>query len=171
MSRREWVLGSLVLAGLAIPACVGSRSDKGATSERVTLPQLSAPARGAVERLTMGGTIERIDRETEAGRVVYDVEANVAGKHVEYVVADADGAVLGTETQIDWTELPAEVRAAAEKHFGTANDLTAMKGVENGKTTYEIAGTRGGLPHEATFDPFGKLEQEGEEGDESPEDD
>ena len=116
----------------------------GCAAKRVSLAQMSAPARATVEKVTAGGKVYQIDRERERGKVVYDVEATVGGKHVEFLIADADGAVLGTENEIEFRELPEPVRAAAEKYFGTAAGLKAMKGVEYGETHYEIEGLKGG---------------------------
>jgi len=124
--------------------------------ERVLLSQLSEPARATVERVTAGGKIEQMTREIERGKKVYDVEATVDGKHLEFLIADEDGAVLGTEVPISYTDLPEAVRAAAEKFFGAATGLTAMKGVEFAETTYEIEGPKDGKTVEATFDPEGK---------------
>ena len=64
--------------------------------------------------------------------------------------------MLGTEVPIEYSELPAAVRAAAEKYFGRATGLKAMKGVEYGETSYEIEGKKNGKTVEVTFDPMGK---------------
>ncbi len=122
----------------------------------VTLEQLSEPARTSVEKVTAGGKIEQMTREVERGKTVYNVEAEVDGKHLEFLIADADGAVLGTEVPIAYSELPEAVSASAEKFFGTGTGLKAMKGVEFGETTYEIEGPQNGKTVEATFDPEGK---------------
>ncbi len=123
---------------------------------RVSLAQLSETARATVEKVTAGGKIGQMTREFERGMTVYDVEADVNGKHVEFLIADADGAVLGTEVPIKYDELPEAVRTAAEKYFGSASGLKAMKGVEFGETTYEIEGQNNGKIVEVTFDPAGK---------------
>ena len=142
-----------------MPAVAAAGLAAGCTStkeQRVSLAQMSAPARTTVEKETAGGKIDQIDKEVEKGKVVYDVEATVGGKHVEFLIADADGAVLGTETEIEFNQLPEPVRAAAEKYFGTSAGLKAMKGVEYGQTHYEIEGPKGGKTVEVTFDPAGK---------------
>jgi len=150
---------AVALAGLA----AGCASDKpaGAQKEtRVTLPELSAPARATTERVTAGGKVDQITREVERAKTVYDVEATVGGKHLEFLIADADGTVLGTEVPIPVDELPEAVRAAAEKYFGGLAGLKAMKGVEYGETSYEIEGPKGGKTVEVTFDPAGNRQTE-----------
>ena len=62
--------------------------------KEVELSDLSDTARATVNREIGAGTIESILKEVEKGRWIYDVEATVGGKHVEYTIAQADGAVL-----------------------------------------------------------------------------
>jgi len=138
---------------LVMVGCVSCQSTK---ETRVSLLDLSPAARATLEKVTAGGTIEKIDREIERGRVVYDAEASVGGKHVEYLIAESDGEVLGTETEIPFSQLPESVRVAAEKYFGTSTGLKAMKGVEYGETHFEIEAARNGKTTEMTFDPLGK---------------
>ena len=139
------------LTGLAVGCASASKKEKD-----VSVTELSQPARAAVEKVTAGGQVDKLTREVEKGKVVYDVEATVGGKHVEFLIADADGAVLGTEVPVDFSELPEPVRAAAEKYFGGTTGLKAMKGVEYGETHYELEGPRNGKTVEVTFDPAGK---------------
>ena len=148
---------SMLAAGLAgfVTGCATNKEEK-AKEQRVTVAQMSAPARATVEKMTAGGKVDQVDKEVERGKVVYDVEATVGGKHLEYLIADADGAVLGTEVSIPYGEAPEAVRAAAEKYFDSTNGLTVMKGVEYGETHYEIEGLKNGKKVEATFDPSGK---------------
>ena len=155
---RPLIIASLIALGMAVCAvgCASNKSAGAAGEQRVTIAQLSPPARATVEKMTAGGSVDQIDREFERGKVVYDVEATVAGKHVEYLIAHSDGEVLGTEVSIDYNELPAAVRTAAEKYFRTSIGLKAMKGVEYGETHYEVEGPKNGKTVEATFDPQGK---------------
>ena len=122
------------LAGIA-PGCASTKSAHAAKEERVTVAQLSPPARASVEKLTAGGTVDQSDKEIERGKVVYDVEATLRGEHVEFLIADSNGEVLGTETPIDFAALPDPVRAAAEKYFGGHAGLKAMKAWSTARST------------------------------------
>ena len=156
----QFVLVPLLALGVSLLAigCQTSKASKAEPKEkRVTVEQLSAPARATVDKVTAGGHVDQIDKEVERGKVVYDIEATVNGKHTEFLIADADGAVLGTENQIELAELPESVRAAAGKYFGGATGLKAMKGLEYGETHYEIEGLKNGKKVEVTFDPDGKI--------------
>lgn len=123
---------------------------------RVTLDQLSPQARATVGREIKGGQVEKATAETERGREVYDVEANVDGKHMEFLIAKDTGEVLGREAPTPYSALPAGARAAAERHFGTSEGLTAMKCQEFGQTSYEIEGMKGGKKSEIQVDESGK---------------
>jgi uncharacterized membrane protein YkoI len=122
----------------------------------VTLAQVSGPARATINKETAGGQVDKITKEVERGKSVYDVEATVGGKHMEYLVADPNGELLGTEVPIELSQAPQPVRVAAEKYFGTSSGLTVMKGVEYGETHYEVEGPKNGKKVEVTFDPEGK---------------
>jgi uncharacterized membrane protein YkoI len=155
---KQTMIKSVLVAGLAglAAGCATNAGSSQAKEQRVTVSELSVPARATVEKMTAGGKVDQIDKEVERGKVVYDVEATVAGKHVEYLIADVDGAVLGTEVSIEYSELPEPVRLAAEKYFDSKSGLKAMKGIEYGETHYEIEGPKNGKTVEATFDPAGR---------------
>lgn len=151
--------GAIVVA-LAMVGCYSQQKDKSSSSEEtpIAADQMSAPAHATLVKMVAGGRVEKVTKETEHGVQVYDVEATVNGQHVEYLIADADGKVLGTEFPIAFSELPEPVRMAAEKYFGTTQGLSAMKGEEYGQVQYEVEGMKDGKRAEVTFDPTGKAE-------------
>ena len=130
-----------------------------AKETEVALTAVSAPARATIEKEIAGGHVDKITRETERGKIVYDVEATVGSKHMEYLVAEVNGELLGTEVPVEFSSLPQPVQEAAQRHFGTTAGLIAMKGVEYGETQYEIEGMKNGKKVEVTFDPTGKQEK------------
>src|SRR5690349_10749358 len=93
----------VTLVGLAT-GC--SSLKRGGGEQDVTLEQMSAPARATISKEIAGGHVDKITKEVERGKTVYDVEATVNGRHMEYLIADADGALLGTEVPIPFDELP-----------------------------------------------------------------
>src|SRR5262245_28572745 len=92
-----------------VAGCASAKKAEAKSEQPVSLAQLSESARTTVRKVTAGGHVDSMVREIEKGKVVYDVEATVGGKHEEFLISDADGAVLGTETQIEFRELPAPV--------------------------------------------------------------
>jgi uncharacterized membrane protein YkoI len=158
---RRNIIGAVLTAGLAVfvVGCASMKSGSAPKEVNVTMEQLSEPARATVKKETAGGTVDKITREVERGKTVYDVEATVGGRHMEYLIDAADGRVLGTEVPIEFSQLPEPVRAAAERYFGTTIGLIIMKGVEYGETHYEIEGKKNGKTAEVTFDPSGKQQK------------
>jgi len=153
------LITSLCLAGLSgLGAGCACMKSEAAKEKEVTLAAVSAPAHATIEKETVDGRVDKITRETERGKIVYDVEATVRGKHMEYLVAEANGELLGTEVPTEFSSLPQAVQSAAQKYFGTTAGLTAMKGVEYGETHYEIEGLKSGKKAEVTFTPEGKVE-------------
>ncbi len=133
-----------VCAGLWGCMCCRHNEAKKETREQpVTLSEVPTAPRAAIQRLTAGGEIKKLIQEGKGAKAIYDVEARVGGKDVEYDV-DAGGNVLSNEESVEYASLPAAVRAAAEKYFGSAEGLKAAKEVEKGKTAYEVEGKKGG---------------------------
>jgi uncharacterized membrane protein YkoI len=142
------------------PSCSSNKSgEEGEHAQLMKMGELPPAARATAERLVARGKVEKIDKETEKGRVVYDVEATVDGKHVEYTIL-GDGSVVGTETSIAFAELPEPVRVAAQSYFGGTEGLHPMLVQEDGRTLYEIEGTKKGNKVEVTLDPAGKVVEE-----------
>jgi uncharacterized membrane protein YkoI len=126
---------------------------------KVALSNLPAPARSTIQKLTAGGTIKTLDKEKRDGTAVYDVEATVRGRDVEYDV-DGAGKVLTSQESVPYASLPASVRAAAEKHFGARAELTASKELEGGKTFYEVAGKKGSSRQELKLTDTGQISKD-----------
>jgi uncharacterized membrane protein YkoI len=155
------IMTFLIAAGLTVlaAACATNKEGKEGkedASARITTAQLTAPARATVEKLTAGGKVDKIDKEMEKGKEVYDVEATVSGKHMEYTIT-TDGAVIGTETGIGFNELPEAVQKAAGDYFGGATGLEPARVEEDNKVAYEIEGKKNGKKVAVTFDADGKL--------------
>jgi uncharacterized membrane protein YkoI len=144
----RYLIQSVVVAFLiiAISGCAGwsgHKANKEAPAEKVKISQVPSPARTTIYKLTVGGEIRSIEKETKNGQDIYDVEATVGGKDVEYDVA-ANGEILTSEKSVPFDSLPAKVKAAAEKYFGSAKGLKASKEMEKGKASYEIEGSKAG---------------------------
>jgi len=89
---------------------------------KVTLSKVSEPARATIEKLTASGEIKKIEKETSNGKTIYDIEARVKGKDVEYDIAE-DGEILTSEESIPYDSLPDAVKQTAEKYFGFTEGL------------------------------------------------
>ncbi len=119
-------------------------------AETITLADLPAAVRATIDKEIPGAKIEKIEKEEDKGKVLYDIEAEFKDEDVEMDIA-ADGKVLTREDSVEFSTLPAVIRAAAEKYFGKSSDLEAHKEVEFEKkeTFYEIEGKKDG--HKVTL--------------------
>ena len=145
---RNCVLGCTLVAALiaGVSGCgimPKSEAKNETSAQQVPLSAVPEPAHAAIVRLVAGGEVKKIEKEEADGKVVYDVEATVGGKAVEYDVA-GDGTVLTAEESVPYDSLPAVVRASAEKYFGSSAGLKASREVENAKTFYEVEGKKKG---------------------------
>src|SRR5258706_2551454 len=160
MRRFGWIMLSVALA-LVIGA-VAEEKEADNKADKVALKDLPAPARAAVEKWLEGGTIASIEKEEEDGKVVYDVEATVKGKHAEADIA-ADGTVLTTEVAVAFDSLPKPVSDAAEKYFGSTKGLNASKEIKKGKAQYEVEGKKADKKVTLKLDDAGKILEEEKE--------
>jgi uncharacterized membrane protein YkoI len=129
-----------ILSGCSVFSHHGEGEQAGGPA--LKLSDLPAPAQATIQKLIGAGEIRKLDKEEKGAAVIYDVEARVQGKDVEYDVA-SDGTVLTSEESVAFASLPAAVRTAAEKHFGSSAGLKASKELEEGKTFYEVEGGKG----------------------------
>ncbi|MGZ8899723.1 MAG: PepSY-like domain-containing protein, partial [Limisphaerales bacterium] len=65
----------------------------GTSAEDVNFSQLPSAAQKSINRHLYGGVVQEIDRKTEAGRTIYDVEIRREGKN-RHLRVDADGKLL-----------------------------------------------------------------------------
>ncbi|MCX5645339.1 MAG: PepSY-like domain-containing protein [Phycisphaerae bacterium] len=140
------VIVIVAVTGCCCPSKQGEKAEEGekkeAPAQQVSLSQVPEPARATIVKLTAAGKIKKIEKAEEDGKTVYDVEATVQGRDVEYDIA-ADGTVLTTEQSVPYASLPLVVRNAAQKYFGSATGLKTSVEVEDGKTFYEVEGKNG----------------------------
>jgi uncharacterized membrane protein YkoI len=168
MQYRTFQITVAVILMVGLAGCCGlcRRGQKGegaeakeAPAQQVSLSQVPEPARGVIEKVTAGGTIKKIEKEEESGRTVYDVEATLRDRDVEYDIA-ADGTILTSGQTVPYASVPLVVRNAAEKYFGSATGLKAFVELEEGKTFYEISGTKGGTPMTVKLTDTGQIVEE-----------
>ena len=158
------ILQSVMVAVLLVGLCgcetiFGPAAKKEAPAQVVSLSDVPEPARTTIDRLIGTGTIKKIEKEETGGTAIYDVEARVGDKDVEYDVA-ADGKVLTREESVPYSTVPAVVQAAVEKYFGSDQGLKASKEIEDGKIFYEVEGKKGGAVVALKLDETGKILEE-----------
>ena len=143
---------------LAVAAALAASSAMAEDQEKeVTIQEVPAPVRAAIEKLSAGGTIDELEQEKKGDKVTYSVEVKKDGKTTEYDLS-ADGAVLKTEVDeedegkeeaeektVAFDSLPAPVKKAFEAASGGAAATTATMEREGGIDVYEIEFVKDGV--------------------------
>ena len=161
----EWMGRGIMVALLMLECGAGSAvwavDDKQTeeknepVAQKITLAELPAPVRATINKEMPSAEIKLIEKEEEHGKVVYDVEAKVKGQDVEMDIS-SDGKVLTREERVPFASLPTAVRLAAKDYFGGTENLVASREFEEGKTFYEVEGTKGNQKAAVKFTGDGK---------------
>ncbi len=152
-----------------------------AREAEVSLDQVPAAVKAAIEKEGQGAKVEEIEKETVDGKTVYSVE--FIKEKTEIEVAE-DGKVLKRETEEDdddegdeqevkvsLDQVPAAVKAAIEKESQGSEVKEIEKETEDGKTVYSVEFLKGKEKSEIEVAEDGKvLKRETEEEDDDDED-
>ncbi len=183
MWRRYCLLvGSVSVALVALAWAQMAMPDSDEAEEVVAFDQLPAAVQKAVKDAYPGAKITKCAKETEDGKVEYEVELE-SGKLEAELELDASGKILETETEeeIPLDQLPETVRTALEKLVKEGKLLEADRITKDDSTTYEVEVQCGTVVLELGMDGSGKVlsigvededdEEEGEDDDDEGEDD
>jgi len=138
----------VVLVAIAASPALGQE-------RKITAADLPAAVRATADAQIKGATVRGYSRETEHGRVQYEVEMTVAGRSRDVTIG-ADGALLEIEQQVDLDSLPPAVRAALQKKAG-AGRITRVESLTKGGAlvAYEAAIVTAGKRSEVQVGPDG----------------
>ena len=146
--------------------------------EVVSLDQVPAAVRATIEQHAGQNPIAKIERESEDGQVVYEVEQEVDGKEVEFQVS-ASGEYLGPEAEeaddedegkddeneaeeeseqtVPWDQLPKPVQDGLRAALGTIVPEEVTREEEEGLTEYEAEYTENGNEHSVSISESGDI--------------
>jgi uncharacterized membrane protein YkoI len=131
------VMACMLCASLALaaPQAASKQSapKKAAAPAAVDLSKLPAPVRATIEAETKNATLKHVGKETEKGKVQYEVETMMNGKSHDLLV-DPSGKVLEVEDEIAVAAAPAPVQDALKAKGKVLKLETVQK---DGATTYE----------------------------------
>lgn len=175
------LLATLVVSGLLGVGVLGARA---IVDEDVTLDQVPAAVRATILKESAGGKITEIERDTEDGTTVYELEFKINGKEFEIKIA-ADGTVLERDADDDddgrgrghehadddddddeddddgddlkMAQVPKAARAALLKLAGGAKIVEVEREKEHGIDIYEAEWVANGTRHEAAVTADGTL--------------
>jgi uncharacterized protein YpmB len=119
-----------------------------AAEKKLQMKDLPPAVQTTVQDQTKGAEIRGISSETEKGKLTYEIETVVNGKHRDFLV-DAKGAVTEVEVETAIESIPAAAKAAIEKK-AAGGKIAMVETVTRGSATlYEATYTdKGGKKHE-----------------------
>jgi hypothetical protein len=161
MQIRSIVSGFAVLAlvtGLAVSA---SADEKAKSEKELTIADVPAAVQAAIKQFAGSSAIEKITKESEDNKVIYEASVKIDGTK-QAVEVSADGTVLQTEKTVALKDTPAAVQAAIKKLAGSGTVDEIIEENAGGKKNYEAAVTINGKKKEADIAPDGTI-QAGEE--------
>lgn len=136
---KQTLVTFLALTGLAAYAV--------SKEKKVEMKDLPPAVQRTVQEQIKGAQVKGISRETEDGKLQYEVETIVNGKTRDFNV-DTKGVLLVVEEQASLDSIPPAARSAIEKK-AAGGKITGVESVnEKGATSYEAAYTKGGKSHE-----------------------
>src|ERR1022692_3182902 len=137
---------------VAIGALLGVAA---AAEKKLQMKDLPAAVQKTVQDQTKGAEIKGISSETEKGKLTYEIETMVNGKHRDFLV-DAKGAVTDVEDETAIEIIPAAAKAAIEKK-AAGGKIAMVETVTRGSATlYEANYTdKAGKKHEFAVTPAG----------------
>ena len=144
----------LVLSlGLAISANTVAQA-----SERpVRMKDLPKAVQTTVQEQSKGATVRGLSKETDNGKIYYEVELKVNG-HNKDVLIDSTGAVIEIEEEMAMASVPAAVKAELEKHI-RGGKITMVESVTKNDAivAYEVHVKTGRKHSEVKVGPDGQL--------------
>jgi uncharacterized membrane protein YkoI len=129
------------VAGLALLAVVAWADDK-EKDKKIALDKAPKAVQEAIKARFPKGEVTSIEKETEDGKTVYDVELKQDGKKYEMDIL-ADGTVIEIEKEIEAKKLPEAVTKAIEDKYPKATikevmEVYKVKDKEEKLTEYEV---------------------------------
>ncbi len=171
MWRRYCLLAaSVAICLLALAWTQIAVTDGDEAEEAVAFDKLPAAVQKAVKEAFPGATVTECVKETEDGKVEYEVELK-SGKLEAEIELDASGKILETETEeeIPLDQLPETVRDAVGKLVKGGKLLEAERTTKDDSTAYEVEVQCGAVVLELGMDGSGKVLSIGVEGEDDDE--
>ena len=110
-ARTSWVSAVLVAAVFVLPAAVSRAGD-----EPKDLDKIPKAVMDALKAKFPKAKINKWSKETEKGKVVYDIEFKQDGRKAEADITE-DGTIQNFEKEFDAKDLPKAVTEAVEKKY------------------------------------------------------
>jgi hypothetical protein len=149
-----------LVAGLATSA---SADEKAKSEKELTIADVPAAVQAAIKQFAGSNPIEKITKDSEDNKIVYEASVKINGTKQAIEVLD-DGTVSLTEKNVTLKDTPGAVQAAIKKLAGSGTVDEIVEEAAGGKKSYEVAVTIDGKKKEADITADGKIEDGEEKG-------
>jgi len=154
--------------GLTLVAMGRAEDDK---AKKIPLDKAPKAVRDAIQGRFPGADVNSIEKETEKGKVVYDVELKQKGRKYEMDIQE-DGTIIEIEKEVALNDVPAPVMQALKAKFPKATikevmEVNKVTGKRETPDHYEVTiETADKKTQEVTVSLDGKsIKKEGEDKD------
>lgn len=153
-------LGVSAMAGLVLLAAAGRAADEKNKAEKLTPDKLPKAVMDRIKARLPGAEITSAEKETEDGKVVYDIELKHEGRKYEMDIL-ADGTLIEIEKEVALKDVPAAVTKALKAKYPDATikevmEVNKVKGKTETPDHYEVTLTIGGKEREVVVSLDGK---------------
>jgi hypothetical protein len=153
---------ALAIMAAAVARAADEKKEEDDKAVKVKEADVPAAVMATVKKHFPKARIERIEKETEDGKVLYDFEMRDGGTKWEADIQD-DGTLIETEKEIKAKDAPEAVTKAIEEKYPKAKIhevMAKMKGEDKTVHEYEVVMKDGGKEKEVTVSPDGKITEE-----------
>jgi hypothetical protein len=130
-------LGTCAVVGLFLVGTLARSDDK-----KVPLDKVPKPVMDAIKARFPGADVTSVEKETEDGKIIYDVELKHKDRKYEMDIEE-NGTVLEIEKEIVAKDVPAAVTKAVEAKYPKSTikevmEVNKVKGKEETPIHYEV---------------------------------
>ena len=156
-----------VLIAVSLVAVAWSERDEDEQEQKIALADAPKAVQEAIQRLANGREIDELEKLTDDGISMYEVEFEGKGGDESFKLAES-GEVIANGVEIEAGDLPGTVRDVIAKKFPGAEIVEAEKVTV---TYYEVAVRKEGLGREFVILASGKMPHDDDEDADDDDDD
>jgi hypothetical protein len=136
------LFGGCALAALLVLAMFARADDDKKKDKKIAFDKAPKAVRDAVNERFPGAEVTSVEKETEDGKVIYDIELKHKGRKYEMDILE-NGTIIEIEKEIALKDVPEAVTKAVKAKFPKATikevmEVNKVKGKEEKPEHYEI---------------------------------